>query len=205
MVEYVCEHYLYHFVILNTKTKTAYNMGDYNLGVGSRVQHPKYGKGVVVEIDAEFYTIWFRDGSDSRSIARSFDGLQVLEKTEGETVSITLEDIKRAITEVVDERSDLQEIVQMGSRWNDGTLIMKPGDGSLQPKEVPIETFFHKIVMLRDRLRVMEQKVNAHSKLTDEDKVELQQYISRIYGSLTTFNVLFKYTEDQFKGTGGDK
>jgi hypothetical protein len=180
-------------------------MGDYNLGVGSRVQHPKYGKGVVVEIDAEFYTIWFRDGSDSRSIARSFDGLQVLEKTEGETVSITIEDIKRAITEVVDERSDLQEIVQLGSRWNDGTMILKPGDTTLQSKEVPIETFFHKIVMLRDRLRVMEQKVNAHSKLTDEDKVELQQYISRIYGSLTTFNVLFKYTEDQFKGTGGDK
>ena len=180
-------------------------MGDYNLGVGSRIQHPKYGKGVVVEIDAEFYTIWFRDGGDSRSIARNYDGLQVLEKTEGESVSITIEDIKRAITEVVDERSDLQEVVQLGSRWNDGTLIMKPGDGSLQPKEVPIETFFHKIVMLRDRLRVMEQKINAHSKLTDEDKVELQQYISRIYGSLTTFNVLFKYTEDQFKGTGGDK
>lgn len=180
-------------------------MGDYNLGVGSRIQHPKYGKGVVVEIDAEFYTIWFRDGGDSRSIARSYEGLEVLEKTEGETVSITIEDIKRAITEVVDERSDLQEVVQLGSRWNGGMMILKPEDTTLQPKEVPIETFFHKIVMLRDRLRVMEQKVNAHTKLTDEDKVEMQQYISRIYGSLTTFNVLFKYTEDQFKGTGGDK
>lgn len=180
-------------------------MGDYNLGVGSRIQHPKYGKGVVVEIDAEFYTIWFRDGGESRSIARSYEGMEVLEKTEGETASITLEDIKRAITEVVDERSDLQEVVQLGGKWNRGVLIMKPDDTTLQPKEVPIETFFHKIVMLRDRLRVMEQKINAHSKLTDEDKVEMQQYISRIYGSLTTFNVLFKYTEDQFKGTGGDK
>lgn len=180
-------------------------MGDYNLGVGSRIQHPKYGKGVVVEIDAEFYTIWFRDGGESRSIARSYEGMEVLEKTEGETVSITIEDIKRAITEVVDERSDLQEVVQLGGKWNRGVLIMKPDDPTLQSKEIPIETFFHKIVMLRDRLRVMEQKVNAHSKLTDEDKVELQQYISRIYGSLTTFNVLFKYTEDQFKGTGGEK
>ncbi len=180
-------------------------MGDYNLGVGSRIQHPKYGKGVVVEIDAEFYTIWFRDGGESRSIGRNYEGLEVLEKTESDVVPITMDDIKRALIEVIDERSDIQEVVQLAGKWNRGTLILKPDDPTLQGKEISIESFFHKIVMLRDRLRVMEQKVNAHTKLTDEDKVELQQYISRIYGSLTTFNVLFKYTEDQFKGTGGDK
>ena len=175
---------------------------DSNLGIGSRIEHPKYGKGVVVDMDTEFYSIWFKDGNDTRGIARNFEGLQVLEKTSADVVPITLEDVKKAIALVIEEKSDLQETVLLGSRWNDGTLILKPADTSLQPKEVPIETFFHKIVMLRDRLRVMEQKINAHSKLTDEEKVEMQQYISRIYGSLTTFNVLFKNTEEQFKGTG---
>ena len=178
-------------------------MGDYNLGVGSRVEHPKYGKGVIVDMDTEFYSIWFRDGGSTRGIARDFDGLNVLERTAADVVPITLEDVKKAIREVVEEKSDLQEIVPLANRWNDGTLIIKSADSSIQAKEIPIETFFHKIVMLRDRLRVMEQKVNAHGKLTDEEKVEMQQYISRIYGSLTTFNVLFKNTEHQFKGTGG--
>lgn len=178
-------------------------MGDYNLGVGSRVEHPKYGKGVIVDMDTEFYSIWFRDGGSTRGIARDFEGLNVLERTAADVVPITLEDVKKAIREVVEEKSDLQEIVPLANRWNDGTLIIKSADSSIQAKEIPIETFFHKIVMLRDRLRVMEQKVNAHGKLTDEEKVEMQQYISRIYGSLTTFNVLFKNAEDQFKGTGG--
>jgi superoxide dismutase len=80
---------------------------------------------------------------------------------------------------------------------------MKPGSAELQSKEIPIETFFHKIVMLRDRLRVLEQNINSHKVLTDEEKVDLQQYITRIYGSLTTFNILFKNTDQQFKGAGG--
>ena len=90
----------------------------------------------------------------------------------------------------------------MGDRWTGGTLIMKPSDSSLQPKEVPIDTFFHKIVMMRDRLRVLEQQVNAHKLLSDEDKVNLQQYITRCYGSMTTFNVMFKNKEDYFVGEG---
>jgi hypothetical protein len=98
--------------------------------------------------------------------------------------------------------SDISEVVDLGDRWDGGTMILKPGDDSLKPKEVPIEQFFHKIVMVRDRLRVMEQKVNA-SKLTDEDKVDIQQHITRIYGSLTTFNVLFKHKEHLFVGEKG--
>ena len=92
------------------------------------------------------------------------------------------------------------ETVDMGDKWDDGLLILKPGDDSLKSKEMPIDGFFHKIVMVRDRLRVMEQRINS-SKLTDEEKVNLQQYITRIYGSLTSFNVLFKYKDDHFKGS----
>ena len=98
--------------------------------------------------------------------------------------------------------ADFQETVPMGVKWNNGKLIMVPGDTSLKEKEVPIDAFFHKIVMIRDRVRVMEQKINT-SNLTDGEKVEIQQYITRIYGSLTTFNVLFKNKEDYFVGEKG--
>ena len=89
----------------------------------------------------------------------------------------------------------------LGRKWEGGTVIIKPADPELKPKEIPIDDFFHKVVMVRDRLRVLEQKVNTHPKLTDQDKVDLQQYVTRCYGSLTTFNVLFRDKAGHFVGS----
>ncbi len=92
---------------------------------------------------------------------------------------------------------------EMGKRWEGGTVVLKPGAEGQQSKEIPVEAFFHKIVMVRDKLRVLEQKINAHPKLSDQEKVDMQQYITRCYGSLTTFNLLFAEKEDQFSGEKG--
>jgi len=176
-----------------------------NLGIGSRIDHPHFGRGVVVDVASEFYIIWFKSQNGTKSLAKDYD-YKVLEKTEGEAQtasSITLADIERAVENILDQRLHDVQLVPMAGKWNNGILILKPSDTSLQPKEIPIETFFHKIVMVRDRLRLIEQKINAHKVLTDEDKVDLQQYVTMIYGSLTTFNVLFKESIHQFRGAGG--
>lgn len=179
-------------------------MGDSQLGIGSRIEHPKFGKGVVVDMDASYYTVWFREVNSTRGIDRTYEGIQVLEKVESDYMPLTMGEIETALENVLDRKAALSEKVELGSKWTGGTLLMKPGSGDLQSKEIPIDTFFHKIVMVRDRLRVLEQNINAHKVLTDEEKVDLQQYITRIYGSLTTFNVLFKNQEHQFKGASKD-
>jgi uncharacterized radical SAM superfamily protein len=115
-----------------------------------------------------------------------------------------MSDMETALENILDKKAALSEVVELANKWVGGTLLMKPGSGDLQAKEIPIETFFHKIVMVRDRLRVLEQNINAHKTMTDGEKVDLQQYITRIYGSLTTFNVLFKNTDHQFKGASKD-
>lgn len=99
----------------------------------------------------------------------------------------------------------MTETVPLGERWQHGSIILQPADKTLKPKEMPIEDFFHKIVMLRDRLRVLEQNINSSKNLSDEEKVNMQQYITRCYGSLTTFNVLFKNKEQWFVGEKGGK
>jgi hypothetical protein len=92
---------------------------------------------------------------------------------------------------------------EIAERWTGGQLVLRPGKAGTQEKVVPIESFFRKIIAVREKLRVLEQRINAHPKLTDEDRLQLQEYITRIYGSLTTFNVLFADPADRFVGTGG--
>jgi hypothetical protein len=117
----------------------------------------------------------------------------------------THSDIEKSLLKILRLWGGLSEIVPLGDRWKGGMMLLQPADKTQKPKEVPIEGFFHKVVMLRDRLRVLEQQINAHKQLSDEDKVNLQQYITRIYGSLTTFNVLFKNKEQWFVGDKGAK
>ncbi len=114
-----------------------------------------------------------------------------------ELTDMTREEFAQAIRDALREE---EAVVPLAPRWEGGTMVLKPGDPASQPKEIPLDALFHKIVMIRDRLRVLEQRVNAHDKLSDAEKVELQQYVTRCYGSLTTFNVLFKDERDRFVG-----
>ena len=175
------------------------------LGVGSRIGHPKFGSGVIVAIDSTYYKIYFNFIGEVKTIARDFPNFEMIEKKEGEYQSISIFDIEKAVENVIKRNQPKPEAskVEMAQKWVKGNLIMNPFNPELSNKEIPIETFFHKIVMVRERLRVLEQNINNHPKLDDEDRVGLQQYITRCYGSLTTFNVLFAYKEDQFKGSGG--
>lgn len=168
------------------------------LGVGSRVKHPAYGDGVVIRLHAAAYELAFTLYG-IKLVGREYDKWEVVEAIEAvETVSFT--DAEKALIKILKNYNALNEEIPLGDRWTGGTMILRPGDPDLKEKEMTIDTFFHKIVMVRDRLRVMEQRINA-SKLLDEEKVNLQQYITRIYGSLTSFNVLFKYKEDNFVGS----
>jgi hypothetical protein len=170
-----------------------------NLGIGTRLQHTQFGPGVIVGIRFATYLISFIN-----------HGIKEIEKTDPklddiipENVTAEIEthsDVEKSLLKILRMWGGFQEIVPLGDRWLGGTLLIQPADKTLKPKEIPVDVFFHKIVMLRDRLRVMEQQINAHKIMTDEDKVNLQQYITRIYGSLTTFNVLFRNKEHWFIG-----
>jgi hypothetical protein len=173
-----------------------------NLGIGTRLQHTQHGPGVIVGVRYATYLISF-----------IYHGIKEVDKTDTHLEEIipenvteeieTHSDVEKSLLKILRLWGSISEVVKLGDRWQGGTMSLQPADKSLKPKEIPIEDFFHKIVMLRDRLRVMEQQINAHKKLSDEDKVNLQQYITRIYGSLTTFNVLFKNKEQWFVGEKG--
>lgn len=167
-----------------------------------KVKHPAYGLGTIKSIAEHVVEVRFEDGA-VRSVAPDNSGLQPAEAVADVTgLEMPFEKMVQQIANAVVQELGLEKsddtVDIMGGRWHDGLMILRPADQSLQPKEVPVETFFHKIVMMRNNLRVLEQKINGHEKLSDAEKVELQQYITRCYGSMTTFNILFRHKEDQF-------
>lgn len=168
------------------------------LGVGSRVSHERYGEGIVSETGLESLKVIFKSGGE-KEFSLDYEDFEVIEGRERPADSLTMDEVESALAGVLQKFADFTPIVPLGERWKGGKMILKPGSAELQSKEIPIEIFFHKIVMVRDRLRVLEQNVNK-SNLSDEEKVNIQQYITRVYGSLTSFNILFKEKEHQFRG-----
>ena len=178
-------------------------MDQLTLGVGTRLQHTQYGPGVIVGVRLATYLISFI----SYGIKEIDKDDDKLEEIIPENVTIELEttsDVEKSLLKILRLWNGNAEIVPLGDKWRGGTILLQPADKSQKPKEIPVDVFFHKIVMLRDRLRVLEQQINAHRLLSDEDKVNLQQYITRIYGTLTTFNVLFRNKEQWFVGEKGN-
>ena len=176
-----------------------------SLHIGMKVRHPQYGVGVVRSLTEHTAEITFDDAP--RTVTPASSDLEPAEATATlSELQLPLANLIRDTAHAVVEALGLEKkdvIVEgLANRWQRGTLVMQSADTSLQPKEVPLETFFHKIVMIRNNLRVLEQKVNASDKLSDADKFDMQQYVTRCYGSLTTFNILFKNKDDQFR-TGG--
>ena len=176
-----------------------------SLTVGMRVKHPQYGVGTVKTISERTAEIRFDDAV--RTIDPSLSGITPAEPTvaisglEAPLQKFVQETIEAVIERMGYEKPDAA-VEQLGARWHRGRAVLHPSDPTLQTKEIPLEVFFHKVVGVRNQLRVLEQKINAHPTLTDAEKVEMQQYASRCYGSLTTFNLLFKNKEDQFSSKG---
>lgn len=168
------------------------------LGIGSRVKHPAYGDGVVIRLHPVAYEVSFMVYG-IKNVGKDYKEWEILDRVEA-TESVSFSEAEKSLIKILRQWSDISEVVPIADKWKGGNLQLQPTDKSLKAHDLPIEAFFHKIVMLRDRLRVMEQKINSHTGLSDADKIDLQQYITRIYGSLTTFNILFKEKNHHFVG-----
>lgn len=173
------------------------------LGIGTRLQHTIHGPGVIVGIRYATYLVSFIHHGIIE-VDKTDDKLDEIQPENVTEEIETNSKVERSLLKILRLWGDASEVVKLGDRWQGGSIIIKAKDPSLKPKEIPIDVFFHKIVMVRDRLRVLEQNINSNKKFTDEEKVNLQQYITRIYGSLTTFNVLFKNKEHWFEGDKSD-
>ena len=167
------------------------------LGIGSRINHAEFGKGVVTNVTSKHYWVTFIDnGLETIDLDTEFE---IIEAAEDDVDTVSFYEVERSLKSILKKWSDVSEVIAIADKWKGGKLIFEPGDTNLKSSEMPIDTFFHKITMVRDRLRVMEQKINS-SNLEEQEKIDLQQYITRSYGSLTSFNVLFKLKSQQFVG-----
>jgi len=174
------------------------------LGIGTRLQHTHHGPGVIVGVKYATYLISFINAG-IKEIDKTDDKLdEIIPENVSEEIE-THSEVEKSLLKILRLWGGLTENVPLGDKWHGGMMLLQPADRSLKPKEIPIADFFHKVVMLRDRLRVLEQNINSNKKLSDEDKANIQQYITRCYGSLTTFNVLFKNKEQWFVGDKGSK
>jgi hypothetical protein len=174
-------------------------MDQTTLGIGTRLQHIQHGPGVIVGIKYATYLISFIHHG-IKEIDKTDSSLEEIIPENISTEIETTSEVEKSLLKILKLWGGITETVPLGDKWIKGTMLLQPFDKTLKPKEIPIEDFFHKIVMLRDRLRVLEQNINSSKTLTDEEKVNIQQYITRCYGSLTTFNVLFKNKEQNFVG-----
>lgn len=165
------------------------------LPAGVLVIHKYHGEGRIIALDAPFYVVRFKD----QTVRVPFE-YQEMHLAKGSDPQ--LEQLKFAISEVLNDFGAVQPEDELAKRWSGGELVLVPGNKETQEKRIPLDAFFKKVIGVREKLRVLEQKLNNHPKLSSEDKVELQGYVTRCYGSLTTFNVLFSDRGEPFKGSG---
>jgi len=162
------------------------------LRIGAWIEHPHYGLGRITNHKDTRYVVTFPIGI--REVESHEPGIYEAKAPPGG------DPIKDALREVLEEYG-IGGVAELGGRWEGGEIIVKPAKEGLKEHHMPVDALFHKVVMIRDRLRVLEQKINANKTLSDAEKVELQQYVTRCYGSLTSLNFLFKRDADKFSGS----
>ena len=155
---------------------------DSRLGLGTIVRHPSNGLGRIVGYDDGNYVIIFK-GLGAKFIPSDLPGITVVEAVSDPDSSR----IKQAVREALQDYGWMEPDIEIAPKWSGGTMVLLPGNDDVQEKEIPIEAFFKKIIGVREKLRVLEQKINNNKSLSGEDKLELQGYITRCYGSLKTF------------------
>jgi len=169
-----------------------------DLGIGSRVKHPAYGDGVIIGLEPSSYKVCFVKYG-IKPLGKEYKSWEIIEAVESEK-ALTYDRLEKSLVKILRDWHGIGPLADIAEKWKGGKIIIQPHDENLKGKELSIEDFFHKIVMIRDRIRVMEQRINSSKNLAEEEKANLQQYLTRIYGSMTTFNVLFRDKEDYFVG-----
>lgn len=174
-----------------------------DLRPGLQVLHPQYGLGDVKVLTEKMAEVLFNEGRKTltEELVSELKPAEARAKVDGleKPLRDLIAEVVESTVDKLDLRIDKDELSpQLAPRWVGGKMVIHPNDPSLVAKEVELDVFFRKIVLVRDYLRVLEQKINSHPKLNDAERVELQYYITKSYGSLTTFNLLFKEKEQTF-------